>query len=385
MPGKRVRLVLLTLVLAAAVAAGSVGYLRWSSAPTAVALINGDSGPMGTRIAKILQDSGTRSWDVVEEASTSEYAVVITLPPDLSTDIASLATDKPVKAQVTVTTHPRAEANLVNDAVNEVTKQISSAGLDSMFAAMNSARGSVTQLGITTGMLNAGVQAAADGAGQFTSGADDMMSFLNEAKAGAGQLTSGIDTLNSTLAAATTQANQLATALDSTGVTIGQVTQSAGSLSAGLNVVVPLLRALPFANDPQLASVITQLQGLQNIANEANGQLSGFADLTGTQVTPDTRIGQLLRDAAARLGDASTQLNQGASLAASIPQIADEAGTQLQTAMQALTAGVTQLQAVTKTLGNQAGQALNALPQRTAPQQSVIASVLSDPVEIIRK
>ncbi len=366
-------------------AAGSVGYLRWSSAPTAVALINGDSGPMGTRIAKILQDSGTRSWDVVEEASTSEYAVVITLPPDLSTDIASLATDKPVKAQVTVTTHPRAEANLVNDAVNEVTKQISSAGLDSMFAAMNSARGSVTQLGITTGMLNAGVQAAADGAGQFTSGADDMMSFLNEAKAGAGQLTSGIDTLNSTLAAATTQANQLATALDSTGVTIGQVTQSAGSLSAGLNVVVPLLRALPFANDPQLASVITQLQGLQNIANEANGQLSGFADLTGTQVTPDTRIGQLLRDAAARLGDASTQLNQGASLAASIPQIADEAGTQLQTAMQALTAGVTQLQAVTKTLGNQAGQALNALPQRTAPQQSVIASVLSDPVEIIRK
>ncbi|MEV6774473.1 hypothetical protein AB0N05_38130 [Nocardia sp. NPDC051030] len=383
--GKRARWALVILLLVAAVSAGTVGYLRWSSAPTGVALINGDTGPMGARIAKALEDSGTRSWDVVDEASTADYAVVITLPTDLSTDISSLATDKPKKAQVTVATHRNADPNIVNDAVNQVTKKISASGLDSLFASMNSARGAVVQLGSTTQLLNAGVQAAADSAGSFSSGADEMLSFLEQAKSGASQLTSGIDSLNSTLSAATTQANSLATALDSTGVTFGQVTSSASSLSSGLNFVVPLLQALPFAGDPTLAGLITQLQGLQNIANQASTQLSGFADLTGTTVTDDTQIGQLLRDAASKLSDASAQLNSGASLAQSIPQIADSASAQLVSAMSALTGGVTQLQAVTKTLGNQATQALDALPQRAVPQQSVIATALTDPVDIVRK
>ncbi|MFJ9363032.1 YhgE/Pip domain-containing protein [Nocardia sp. NPDC101769] len=383
--GKRTRWVLIVLLLAAAVTAGTISVLRLRSAPTAVALINGDTGPLGARIAKELQGSGTRHWDVVDEASTKDYAAVVTLPTDLSTDITSLLTDKPKRAQVTVTTHDRADPNLVNDAVAEVTKKISAAGLDTLFATMNTARLQVSQIAGTSQLLGAGVQAAADGAQQFSGGADQMMDFLNQAKSGAGQLTSGIDALNSTLSAATTQANQLAAALDSTGVTMGQVSQAAGTLSNGLDFVVPLLQALPFANDPQLANVITQLQGLQNVANQANTQLSGFANLTGTQVTPDTEVGQLLRDAAGRLNDASTQLNQGASLAQSIPAIADQAGTQLVAAMQALTGGVTQLQAVTKILGNQTNQAMGALPQLGVPQQTAIAATLTDPVDIIRK
>ncbi|MET8422762.1 hypothetical protein [Nocardia sp. NPDC004860] len=383
--GKRARWVLIVLLLAAAVTAGTISVLRLRAAPTAVALINGDTGPLGARIAKELQGSGTRHWDVVDEASTKDYAAVVTLPTDLSTDITSLLTDKPHRAQVTVTTHDRADPNLVNDAVTEVTKKISAAGLDTLFATMNTARLQVSQIAGTSQLLSAGVQAAADGAQQFSGGADQMMDFLNQAKSGAGQLTSGIDALNSTLSAATAQANQLAAALDSTGVTMGQVSQAASTLSNGLDFVVPLLQALPFASDPRLANVITQLQGLQNVANQANTQLSGFANLTGTQVTPDTKVGQLLRDAAGRLNDASTQLNQGASLAQSIPAVADQAGTQLVAAMQALTGGVSQLQAVTKTLGNQAGQAMGALPQLGVPQQTAIAAALTDPVDIVRK
>ncbi|MEV0464325.1 YhgE/Pip domain-containing protein [Nocardia tengchongensis] len=383
--GKRSRWVLVVLLLAAAVAAGAVGITRLRSAPTAVALINDDSGPLGARIAKGLQDSGTRHWDVVDEASTADYAAVVTLPADLSADINSLVTDKPKKAQVTVTTHDRADPNLVNDAVTEVTKKVSAAGLDTLFSTMNTARLQVSQISGTSGLLSAGVQAAADGAQQFSGGADQLTGFLAQAKAGAGQLTSGIDALNATLSAATTQANQLATALDSTGVTMWQVSQAASTLSGGLNLVVPLLQALPFAGDPQLASVITQLQGLQNVANQADVQLSGFAKLTGTQVTPDTKVGQLLRDAAGRLNDASAQLNQGASLAQSIPAIADQAGAQLVTAMDALTGGVAQLQSVTKLLSNQTNQAMGSLPQLGVPQQTVIAAALTDPVDIVRK
>ncbi|MFE2960856.1 YhgE/Pip domain-containing protein [Nocardia tengchongensis] len=383
--GKRSRWVLVVLLLAAAVVAGAVGITRLRSAPTAVALINDDSGPLGARIAKGLQDSGTRHWDVVDEASAADYAAVVTLPADLSADINSLVTDKPKKAQVTVTTHDRADPNLVNDAVTEVTKKVSAAGLDTLFSTMNTARLQVSQISGTSGLLSAGVQAAADGAQQFSGGADQLTGFLAQAKAGAGQLTSGIDALNATLSAATTQANQLATALDSTGVTMWQVSQAASTLSGGLNLVVPLLQALPFAGDPQLASVITQLQGLQNVANQADVQLSGFAKLTGTQVTPDTKVGQLLRDAAGRLNDASAQLNQGASLAQSIPAIADQAGAQLVTAMDALTGGVAQLQSVTKLLSNQTNQAMGSLPQLGVPQQTVIAAALTDPVDIVRK
>lgn len=376
---------MLALVLAGALAVGVVGYLRWSTPPTAVALINTDDGPLGERITKALQDSGTHEWDVVDEASTADYAVIVTLPSDLTTSVASLVTDKPQRAQVTATTHDNADAYLVNDAVNEVTRQISAAGMDAMFAAMNTARGQVSQVAFTASLLGAGVGAAADAAGQFSGGADQMLSFLESAKSGAGQLTSAIAVLNSTVSAATTQANQLADALDTTGVTIGQVQGSATSLSTGLGSILPLLQALPFAGDPQLASIITQLQGLQTIADQAGTQLSGFGEIVGTEVTPDTRIGTLLRDAATRLGDASAQLSQGAQLAESIPQIADQGAAQLLAAMDALTTGVTQLQTITTSLGKQANSALATLPQRNPAQSSQIAITLADPVDIVRK
>ncbi|WP_067531015.1 YhgE/Pip domain-containing protein [Nocardia crassostreae] len=383
--GKRSRWALFVLLLAAAVAAGAIALLRHAPAPTGVALINADTGPTGERVVKALQDSGTRTWDVVDEASTADYAAIITLPEDLSTSVTSLATDQPRKAQVTVTTHDRADANTVNDAVNEVTKQISAAGLDSFFAAMNSARGQVSQVAFTSQLLSAGVQSAADGAGQFESGAGQLLSFLEQAKTVAAQMTSAIAQLNTTVAAATAQANQLADALEATGLTVGQITDATTSLSTGINTVVPLLQALPFAGDPQLASIIQQMQSLQTIANQAGGQLSGFGQITGTDVTADTTISQLLRDATTRLNEAGAQLSQGAQLAEQIPRIADQGSTQLLTAMQALTTGVTQLQAVTTTLGNQANQALNSLPARSVPQQSLISAMLTDPVEIVRK
>ncbi|WP_327143561.1 hypothetical protein [Nocardia sp. NBC_01327] len=382
---KRSRWALLVLILAAAVTAGVIGYTRLSAAPTGVALINKDTGPMGAKIARALQDTGTSHWDVVDSASTKDYAAVITLPADLSTSVATLATDKPQRTQVSVDTAQHADANTVNNAVTEVTRKISASGLDTVFASMNSARGQVSQMQFTTMLLNAGVKAAADGAQQFGSGADQMLAFLDQAKVGAGQITSAINSLNTTVAAATTQANQFATALDSTGVTVGQVSQAASQLSGGINSIVPLLQALPFANDPQLASIITQLQGLQTVANQAGTQLDGVGTLVGTAVTPNTRIGQLLRDGATRLGEASAQLNQGGQLAASIPQLADEGKTQLLAALSALTSGVSQLQAVTTTLGAQADKALTALPQRGVPQQSVIATALADPVDIVRK
>ncbi|WP_280358284.1 YhgE/Pip domain-containing protein [Nocardia otitidiscaviarum] len=382
---KRLLFALLALVVTGALAAGAVTYLRSANPPTAVALVNRDEGPLGERIATTLRESGAHEWAVVDEADTADYAAVVTLPTDLSTSVASLATAAPQRARVEVDSNDHADPNLVNDAVTEVTRQISAAGMDTVFTLMNSARGQVSQVAFTATLLGAGVQAAADGAEQFQGGADEMLAFLESAKSGAGQITSAIATLEQTVSAATAQANSFADTLDSTGVTVGQVQQSATTLSDGLATVLPLLRALPFAADPQLANIITQLEGLRKVADEASAQLTGFGQLTGTQVTPDTRIGQLLRDGAGRLGDASAQLSQGAQLAEQIPQLADQGAAQLLAAMQALTGGVDQLQNVTTTLGKQANQALTTLTKGSGGQQSQIAISLADPVEIVRK
>nr|WP_246461269.1 hypothetical protein [Nocardia transvalensis] len=357
-----------------------------SSAPTAVAIVNADTGPAGAKIVKALRDGGIHDWTVADagRADTADYAAVITLPADLSSSLATLASAQPRRAQVTVDTAAHADANLVNDAVNEVTRRIGAAGVDQTLAAVATARGSVQQVAFTTQVLGAGVQMAADASGQFSGGADQMLGFLTTAKDGAGQLTTGIAQLNEALGAATTQANSLAGALDATGVTIGQVTGSATALSTGLNQVLPAMRALPFANDPRLADIIGKLDALQGISDQAGTQLAGVAQLTGTSTDPNTPVGALLRDAATRLSQAGAQLNQGAELAKQVPQLADQGAAQLTGAIEGLSGGVRQLQQIVANLNTQTGNALDALPVRSGSQQSALATNLSDPVEIVR-
>ncbi|WP_460699341.1 YhgE/Pip domain-containing protein [Nocardia thraciensis] len=388
MVGKRNRWILVVAVLLIAGAAtGGALWLRQSThAPAGIAIVNADTGTTGAKIVKGLQDGGIHDWTVAapHQLSTDDYAAVVTLPADLSSSLATLASAKPQRAQVTVDTNAHADANLVNDAVNEVTRRISAAGVDQALAAVTTARGSVQQVAFTTQLLGAGVQLAADASGQFTGGADEMLGFLNTAKDGAGQLTSGIDQLNSALGAATTQANSLAGALDATGVTIGQVSGTATALSTGLHQVLPLIRALPFADDPGLADITGKLEALQGISSQASTQLAGFAQLTGSSTDPNTPVSALLRDAATRLSEAGAQLNQGAQLARQVPQLADQGAAQLTGAIQALTGGVQQLQQIVSNLNTQTGNALNALPVRSSNQQSAIATNLSDPVEIVR-
>ncbi|QIS17551.1 hypothetical protein [Nocardia terpenica] len=389
MVGKRTRWILLVVVLlvAGAVGGGVVWSRHASPAPTDVAIVNADTGPIGARIVAALRGGGAHAWTEVEPgaANTAHYAAVVTLPADLSSSLGTLASARPHRAQVSVDSNRNADPNMVNDAVGEVTRRIGAAGVDATLAAVANARGSVQQVAFTTQLLGAGVQAAANASGQFSGGADQMLGFLNTAKDGAGQLTAGIAQLNQALGAATDQANSLAGALDATGLTIGQVDTSATQLSTGLDQIVPLLRGLPFAGDPRLADIIGKLDALRGVAGQAGSQLSGFAQLTGSGTDPNTPVSTLLRDAAKRLNAAGAQLNQGAELAKQVPQLADQGAGQLQGAIAALTGGVQQLQQIVGNLNTQAGKALNDLPVRSSNQQSAIANALSDPVDVVRK
>ncbi|WP_433195985.1 hypothetical protein ACQP1G_42960 [Nocardia sp. CA-107356] len=389
MIGNRARWALLAVAVLIAGALGSAvtACTRSSSSPSGIALVNADTGPTGARIAQGLQqEGGGYEWTVGKpgDINPDDYAAVITLPADLTESMGTLASAQPKRAKVTVDTHKGADADLVNGAVNTVTHRVGAAGVDAALAAVAQVRTQMTSVQFTTQLLNAGVNAAAAGADQFSSGADQLLGFLNFAKEGSAQLTSAIAILNQTVSGAAAQANQLASALDSTGVTIGQVQQTASTVSGGLDQILLLLRALPFAGDPRLADIITKLEGLRNVSGQAGSQLDGLGDLVGGAVDPNTDLGTLLRTVVDRLSSASAQLNKGAELAEGLPQLADQGGAQLVSAISQLTGGVTQLQQIVTNLSTQTDKAVAALPQRSASQQSTLALALTDPVEVVR-
>ncbi|WP_054816475.1 hypothetical protein [Nocardia arizonensis] len=381
------------LLATTAVTAGALGACLTActadtAAPTGFALVNSDTGPTGARIlAALEQDGGGYDWTMVApgEADTDDYAAVITLPADLTTSMTTLAGPNPQRAKVSVAAHDNADETLVNGATAEVTHRIGAAGVDAALAAVTQARAQLSGVQFTAQLLGAGVNAAAAGADQFSGGAQQLLDFLNFAKDGSAQLSSAIAVLNQTVDGAAAQANQLAAALDSTGVTIAQVQRTAGTVSSGLDQILPLLRALPFANDPALTDIITKLDGLRTVSSQAGSQLEGLDLLVGGAVDPETDLGTLLRTVVGRLQGASAQLNEGARLAEGLPRLAETGGAQLVDAIGQLTGGVGQLQTIVNNLNTQTGKAMDALPVRSGTQQSAIALALTDPVEVVRE
>lgn len=372
--------------MVAAAVAGAVVATHRGGAPGDIAIVNADTGPTGARIVKALQADNSGQWTIAEAgASTDDHAAVITLPADLSSSLATLTSAQPHRAQLTVATNPHADTSMVDDAVTTVTQRISAAGVDQTLAAITTARGSMQQAAFTSQLLDAGVRTASDVAGEFSGSADQMLGFLDTAKSEASTLTAQLGAVHTTLGQARTQAVDLAGAFDATGSTIGQISNSATALSSGLDQVLPLLRALPFAADPRLADAIGKLDALRGIAGQADAQLSGLTQLTGSNTDPNTGIGTILRDAAGRLNVAATQLDQGAALAGQIPQLADQATTQLRGALQTVGTGVTQMGRISANLTDQTGKALTALPANATSQQSLLATNLSDPVDVVRR
>lgn len=375
------------LVAAGAIGGGIVACAR-SDAPSGVALVNADTGPVGAKIVQSLQqDGGGFEWTAAQadSASTDDFAAVITLPADFSESMGTLAGAQPRRAKVTVATNDDADANLVNGAVQEVTQRIGATGVDAALAAMSQARTQMSSVQFTAQLLSAGVNAAAASAEQFSGGAEQLLGFLEFAKSGAAQLTSAISQLQSTADGAATQANALAAALDSTGVTIAQVEQTATTVATGLDQILPLLRGLPFAGDPAVADVIKKLEGLQTVSGQAGSQLDGLSALTGEPIDPNTDLGTVVRTVVDRLTSASAQLAQGAQLAEGIPQLAEQGGGQLVAALGQIDGGVAQLKAIVGSLSTQTDKALATLPPRSSSQQSAIAMALADPVDIVRE
>ncbi len=371
--------------MVAGTVAGGVIATHDRGAPDDIAIVNSDTGPVGAAISRSLTESDSEKWtEAGPGAQAADHAAVITLPADLSTSLTTFTSARPHRAQLTVVTNEQADTALVDAAVTEVTRRISAAAVDNNLAAVAQARGSMQQAAFTSQLLDAGVRTASGAADQFGGEAQQMLDVLNSARTGAGALTARLGEVHTALGQAGTQADDLAGAFDATGVTLGDISSSAAAMSSGLDQVLPVLRALPAA-DPRLTDVIGKLEALNTIASRTTSQLTGLTQLTGSSSGPDVGLGTVLHDAAHRLGTVRSELDRGAALAGRIPQLADEAAGQLQTALQTVGSGVTQMQLISTNLTDQTGTALAALPAHSSGGQSALATNLSDPVDVVRQ
>ncbi|HLS77014.1 MAG TPA: hypothetical protein VK083_09520 [Nocardia sp.] len=356
--------------------------------PTAIALVDADTGPTGARVADSLRrDGGGYDWRFVtaEEAAAGTYAAVITLPGDLTDSVGSLAGPRPRRAEVSVLTGDRADRQLVDGATTLLTRRISATGVDAALDAAAQARTRLGGVRFTTQLLGASVDAAAAGAAEFEAGAQQMIDLLGKAEAGAGELTASVEALDAAVATAAERAGQLADALDATGLTVAGIEESARTVGARLDAVAPALRALPFADDPALAGIIAELDQLRALSEPLAGLPADLGELADVPVTADTGLGDLLRALARRLGEASAQLTEAAEMAAGLPRLAQEGSAGLIEAVDQLSEGVGRLRTVVGSLDAQTGQALAALPMRGGDQQAAVAAALTDPVEIVRR
>lgn len=149
---------------------GFAACARSSAAPTGIALVNADSGPTGERVVQAVQEVGEYEWTVLAagEADVDDYAAVITLPADLTESMGTLAGPQPRRAQVTVATHAGADGELVDGAISTVTQRIGAVGVEAALSATAAARTEMTSVQFSAQLLNAGVNAAAAGADQFS-------------------------------------------------------------------------------------------------------------------------------------------------------------------------------------------------------------------------
>ncbi|WP_280435657.1 hypothetical protein [Nocardia carnea] len=377
----------LCLVVLVGAAAGATACTRASAAPTGIALVNADTGPMGARVVESVQQAGGYEWHALpaETARTGGYAAVITLPADLTDAMTTLAGNSPRRARLTAEIHDDADNATVEGAITTVTRQIGAAGITTALAATARARTHISSAQFTAQLLGTGLDAAVAGTEQFDAGSEQLLDLVEVAETGVAQLSSAIDSLTSTLDGVAGQAGQLATALDATEITLAEARQAADATTTGLDRVLPLLRGLPGAGAAPIADIIAKLQALRDVSGQASTQLDDPAEQLGTGTDPDAGLGTALHDLAGRLTSISDQLEQGSALAADIPGRADAGVAQLLDAAALLETGIGRLQHMVSLLGTHTAQAADAIAPAGATQQAALAQALSDPVEIVRE
>lgn len=354
-------------------------YGRLSEVPVALVVqdagaeINGAQRDLGSEVADDLLGGDTFDWHLVsaEDAAagleSGAYDFTITIPTDFSDAIASVSTDAPRPAEVTLETNDannylattiggQAVARIQNTIAQKV---VSEAGL-TLLDALSTIRLSLIDAAGAAGQLVDGLGTAAAGTGRLQTGSSSLADGTAQLSAGAASLSAGVSEMSTNLdrlSAGAAQVSggtaQLAGIADRVGAAssdvVARVPQARADIEAALQArglteaqiadVLALLDPLAAdANrlDVRVQSAVTQIDTL----NAGAGQVAAGSAQLATGAQSAASGAATLASGAASAADGSAQVRDGiARLAGGIGQLQDGA-TQLQ---DGLTDGAAQL------------------------------------------
>ncbi|MUM19346.1 YhgE/Pip domain-containing protein [Mycobacterium sp. CBMA271] len=384
-----------------------------------VALVNADKGAVvsgqqvniGEEISKSLTADGSMDWHVVslDEARNGvehgSYYFMLELPPDFSEAIASPLTGQPKRANLVA---------VYNDANNYISSSIGRTAIDQVLNAVSTriSGQAVNQVLSVVLSSGAGIQQAADGAGQLADGAvkvDDgagqLANGLHTARPGSAQLATGAKQLSDGINQATDPLLTVAKAVSSIGGSTDKLQQGTDALRQANNQIDGVAKGQDAAANA-LTAVIDQLAGRQD---PAANTLRGIQDqLREHQFTPQIRQqltdaenasiamtetlrgpGSPLKVALDQIGgkgqDLTNKLNQvrngaqqlatgNAQLASGIAQMDDGAGQ--------LKSGTSQLRDGSSELATKLADGAKQIPHWSAQQKDAIADTIGGPVNL---
>lgn len=424
---------------------GNIGNLR-------AAVVNHDAGAvmtdlndeetsiaLGSELVETLtsSDDAGFTWFAVtdEEAALSdlglgEYATVIVIPQDFSTNVASSTSTSPVQASLDVYTDDASNyligqitSSVTSIIRNELGVTITSEYLDNVFIGfttihdgMTAAADGATQLADGITQVEDGADALAEGISELNNGANDLAAGLGTLHNGTVSLQDGLAELEnatSTLpdsaqaladgaTSAHSGAQTLSSGLDTLEGGATSLAEGANQFAQGLDGLRQLAAAHPDWTIAQLDAALTSqgtslaglagightlADGASSLSNGTAQAASGAADLASGLDRLSTGLSSLAESAPAlsqgiaSAHDGASQIADGAKAASSgSSQLASGTG-QLLDGGTALSDALSELSEGSGTLADELLSGAEAVPSYTTAESEALAAVVADPVD----
>ncbi|MBP2437012.1 YhgE/Pip domain-containing protein [Microbacterium amylolyticum] len=354
---------------------------------------DGEHVNYGETVRDNLLDDGTLDWQVTTSDTaavglkTGEYDFIVTLGPDFSTNLTSIADDDPTRAVVELTTNDsnsyiaRTIADKVTDSVRQsLTQEVGETAARTLLDGLATVR---------SGLVDAasGADQLAEGATSAHTGATTLADGTGSAADGGRDLANGLVTLNSSAAELPGQISQLN---DGAHQVADGNAQLAQAVTPAAERVGQAIDALPTEDDMR-ARLTEQGFSEEEIAAIVGVVSPGREELTNanTQVQEAASAVQQLADGSRQVAEGTQRLSDG------IPALTDGIASaargandlsggldQLRDGSNDLANGLGELESGSAELASGLSDAVSDIPDQSEEERGTAAAMMSDPVTV---
>lgn len=328
------------------------------------------------------------AWTLTDTATADQglamgtYLAVVTIPADFSKDVATLGTDDPTRAELTVQTSTRhgylsgvlAQA-LAAGLPRGVEAQLTSGYVSGTLAAFTELHTGIGQAADGAGELAGGIRDAAGGAAVLAQSQRELVTGLQGIGTVFRALPTGVRDLGALSAAAGSDAAALAGSLAGAALDAEALSLAQDAAVADLDVLAALISADPTAPAGDLLDDILALRGgAAAIASDLQGRAGALA---GDAVeAAELAIGaDVVADLAAPAASALAEL-------AAAQQAAVTGASELATGAAELASGLDTAAGAAGELASGLDEAASSIPSYSSAQQQSIASTVASPIGV---